>query len=159
MLTISQTYVKEHNITFSTNTNPAKSKPKGIIFTKGNYPISPEALVLNGYPLLWAKQANYLGNLLSNVPDGWKDDTRVKRAKYIERNVELQQEFPSAHPSFLCKINRIYNSSFPGSVLFDLSSKSTQQLINSWSISLRHMWGLPATAHSYLIGRVKWNTC
>ena len=54
-----------------------------------------------------------------------------------------------AHPEVKCIINRIYNSSFPGSVLYDLSF--TTQLINSWSVSTRHMWGLPLHAHRYLI--------
>ena len=43
------------------------------------------------------------------------------------------------------------NSSYPGSVLYDLSAESTSQLVNSWSVSTRHMWGLPLQAHRYLI--------
>ena len=76
---------------------------------------------------------------------------KQKRARYIEKNVEIMQEFPSAHPEVKCKINRIYNSSFPGSMLYDLSSESVSHLVNSWSVSVRHMWGLPVQAHRYLI--------
>ena len=74
-----------------------------------------------------------------------------KRARYIEINVEINQDFLFAHPEVKCKMNNIYNSSFPGSVLYDLSSDSVSQLVNSWSVSVRHMWGLPLQAHRYLL--------
>ena len=70
---------------------------------------------------------------------------------YIEKNCELNQEFPHAHPEVKCKINRIYNSSFPGSVLWDFSPTNFSQLVNSWSVSVRHMWGLSFATHKYLI--------
>ena len=61
------------------------------------------------------------------------------------------QEFYPAHPDVKCKINRIFNSSFPGSVLWDLTSGNFHQLVNSWSVSVRHMWGLSNATHKYLI--------
>ena len=61
------------------------------------------------------------------------------------------QEFPFAHPDVKCKLNRIYNSSFPGSVLYNLSSDSVSHMVNSWSVSVRQMWGLPRQAHRYLV--------
>ena len=88
------------------------------------------------------ERAKYLVNEVTNVIDGLSKDTKVKRARYIERNIELIQEFPSAHPEVKCKINQIYNSSFPGSVLYDLTSDPVRQLVNSWSVSVRHMWGI-----------------
>ena len=70
---------------------------------------------------------------------------------YIERNLEINQEFPFAHPQLKCKLNRIYNSSFPGATLYDLTSDSVKRLFNSWSTSVKHMWELPYTAHRYLV--------
>ena len=61
------------------------------------------------------------------------------------------KKFAFAHPEVKTRINRIYNSSFPGSVLWDLSSKNSQMIMNSWSVAVRHMWGLPHNAHRYLI--------
>ena len=151
MLDIAQKYVKEHNIAFSTNPVPAKSKTKGIIFSKDAISFNPEPLVLAGNPLPWISHATYLGNVITGIPDSFSKDAKQKRARYIERNVEIIQDFPFAHPEVKCKMNRIYNSSFPGSVLYDLSSDSTSQLVNSWSVSVRHMWGLPLQAHRYLI--------
>ena len=151
MLDIAAKYFKEYNIAFSTHSEPSKSKTKGIVLTKTPLRFTPDPLVLNGNPLPWIEQAKYLGNAVTSIPDGWSKDARQKRAQYIERNVEINQEFSFAHPDVKCKINHIYNSSFPGSVLYDLSSPSSSHLVNSWSVSVRHMWGLPHQAHRYLI--------
>ena len=140
-----------HNISFSTNPELSKSKTKGIIFSRRPLKFSPEPLSLNGNPLPWVEHAKYLGNYVVDAPDGLCKDAKSKRAMYIERNIEINQEFPSAHPEVRCKINRIYDSSFPGSVLYDLTSTPVSQLINSWSVSVRHMWELPVQAHRCLI--------
>ena len=120
---------------------------------------TPDPLVLDGNPLPWIEHANYLGNVITSIPDGWSKDARQKRAQYIEKNVEIIQEFPSAHPEVKCKINRIYNSSFPGAMLYDLSSDSVTHLVNSWSVSVRRMWGLPLQAHRYIITQLGGDTC
>lgn len=151
MLDIAQKYVEEHKIAFSTHPEPAKSKTKGIIFSRKPLTFKPVPLQLNGNPLPWIESAKYLGNTITSVPDGFGKDAKQKRGAYIERNCELLQEFPYAHPEVKCQINRIYNSSFSGSVLYDLTSTSVNQLVNSWSVSVRHMWGLPFQSHRYLI--------
>ena len=109
----------------------------------GRVVANPEPLVLAANPLPWIAHATYLGNVVTGIPDCFSKDAKQKRARYIERNVEIIQEFPFAHPEVKCKMNNIYNSSFPGSVLYDLSSDSVSQLVNSWSVSVRQMWGLP----------------
>ena len=48
-------------------------------------------------------------------------------------------------------MNGIYNSSFPGSILWDLTAKYTTQLVHSWSVSVRHMWDLPVNSHRSFI--------
>ena len=80
-----------------------------------------------------------------------KHGTNAKRVMYIEKNMEINQEFPWAHPNVKCKLNRIYNSSFSGSVLYDIFSKPVRQLENSWSVSVRQMWGLPLNTHKYFV--------
>ena len=65
---------------------------------------------------------------LTNIVDGYSQDTKIKRAQYIERNCELLQEFGFAHTEVKSKINRIYNTSFPGSILWDLNSRNVRML-------------------------------
>lgn len=151
MLDIASTYVTAHNISFSTNSDPLKSKTKGIVFTKRKLSFEPEPLKLNNDRLPWVSHAKYLGNEITDMPDGLSRDAMIKRARYVERNVELGQEFDFAHPEVKCKINRVYNSSFPGSILYDFTSDSVRKLLNSWSVSVRHMWNLPTDSHRYLI--------
>ena len=151
MLDVAQKYVTEHNIAFSTHPDPVKSKTKGMIFTRKPLKFSPTPLRLNDDALPWVQSAKYLGNVIEDIPDGFCKDSWQKRARYIERNIELNLEFPTAHPEVKCRINRIYNTSYPGSVLYDMTSNSANQLINSWSVSVRQMWGLPMQAHRYLI--------
>ena len=139
MLDIASKYASDHKISFSTNTIPSKSKTKGIVFSDQRIRFSPEPLYLNGNPLPWVEKAKYLGNKVTGILDGYSQDVREKRAQYIERNCEINQEFSFAHPEVKTKINGIYNSSFPGSVLWDLSSPSTQMIFNTWSVSVRHM--------------------
>ena len=88
---------------------------------------------------------------LSLIQDGYSKDTRIKRAQFIEKNCELIQEFGFAHPEVKTKINRIYNTSFPGSTLWDLTSRNVKLLENSWSGSVRHMWELPNNSHRFFI--------
>ena len=151
MLDIASKYASDHKISFSTNTIPSKSKTKVIVFSDRRIRFSPEPLYLNGNPLPWVEKAKYLGNKVTGILDGYSQDIKEKRAQFIERNCEINQEFSFAHPEVKTRINRIYNSSFPGSVLWDLSSPNAQMIINSWSVSVRHMWGLPYNAHKYLI--------
>ena len=151
MLNLASEYVEDHNISFSTHIDPAKSKTKGIVFSRKRLNYEPEPLLLNSNELPWVHRAKYLGNIIEDVPNGLLHDAKVKRAKYIERNVELELEFQLAHPEVKCKINSIYNSSFPGSTLYDITSESVRQLVNSWSVSVRQMWNLPLNAHRYLV--------
>ena len=151
MLNIAQDYANEHKIAFSTDTNPQKSKTKGIMFSK-EIPIdSPAPVYLNGDPLPWVSSGKYLGNKLTSVQDGYKQDVSEKRAMFITRNIELNQEFYFAHPAVKCRMNQIYNSSFSGSVLWNLKGEKTKQLVNSWSVAVRHMWNLPHNTHRMFI--------
>ena len=151
MLTIAEKYAEEHKIAFSTDPLPQKSKTKGIVFNKKPLQWSPAPLMLLDTPLPWVSSAKYLGNFITNSVDGLCQDVKIKRAMFIERNCEILQEFPFAHPAVKCKINKVYNSSFPGSVLWDLTSRNVEMLINSWSVATRFMWDLPWNSHRYLM--------
>ena len=122
MLEIAEVYAKQHSISFSTNKDPKKSKTKGIIFDKKivkNNDISP--IKLNRDALPWVDSAKYLGNTITSLVNGQLSDILTKRAIYIRKNSELLQEFYFLHPELL--MNNIYNSSFPGSVLLDFTSR------------------------------------
>ena len=104
------------------------NKTKGIIFSSSSIKNEPVNLVLSGNDLPWIDGAKYLGNMVTNKINGLQVDIKSKRARYIEKNCELLQEFPFIHPEVMCKINAIYNSSFPGSVLWYFTSKNFKMI-------------------------------
>ena len=61
------------------------------------------------------------------------------------------QEFHFAHPHSKMKLNRIYNTHFTGSVLWDLFSKESGMIANTWSISIRNIFNLHRQTHRYFI--------
>ena len=151
MVSVAEKYADSHNIKFRTNPDPVKSKTKGIIFRNSNLNQEPEKIMLSGNYLPWIDGAKYLGNYVTNDINGLQKDITQKRAKYIQRNCELLQEFKHIHPELMCKINYIYNSSFSGSVLWDFTSRNFEMILNSWSVSVRHMWRLSIKTHKYFI--------
>ena len=78
----------------------------------------------------------------------------VTRAAYIDKNNSINQEFFFAHPETKFELNRIYNSHFTGSCLWDLFSKETKMVENSWNVSFRIMYGLPRTTHRYFVEKI-----
>ena len=79
-LSIAEKYAKQHNISFSTNIDPKKSKTKGIIFSKNDIKYDIDNVILNGNPLPWVTSAKYLGNKLTNKINELTQDIVEKRS-------------------------------------------------------------------------------
>ena len=99
--------------------------------------------------LMW--KPSPLGNNFGNKYDGMSRDMKIKRAEYISKNCDLQQEFKFAHPKTRFQTNLIFNSHFTGSPTWDLFSDDTKRLENSWNVSIRLTYDLPFQTHRYLI--------
>ena len=99
----------------------------------------------------WVTSAKHLGITIENKIDGMKKDILVKRAAFIHKNNEINQEFHFSHPNTKIKINSIYNSHFTGSNLWNLFSREAVMVENSWNVSMRLMLDLPRETHRYLI--------
>ena len=80
-----------------------------------------------------------------------KKDIKVKRANYIQKNNEINQEFYFAHPRTKFHLNMVYNSHFSGSSLWDLFSREVEMMENSWNMSMRVMYDLPLQTHRYFV--------
>ena len=149
MLTICEEYAEIHNLKFSTDANPLKCKTKCIAFLGRDRPL--KQVVLCGNHLPWVNNGKHLGNTIENNINGMKMDIKQKRAKFIAKNNELNQEFHFAHPKTKIELNRIYNGHFTGSPLWDLFSRETEMLCNSWNKSVRLMLGVPLNTHRYFL--------
>ena len=149
MLTIIENYCVNHNLKFSTDPEPRKCKTNCITFLKRQRPLPDVILCGNRFP--WVDHGVHLGNNFRNSYDGMKADVMIKRAQFVQKSCELQQEFSFAHPNTKIQINNIFNCHFTGSPLWDLSSNEVEHLEKSWNVSLRKMMNLPLTTHKYLI--------
>ena len=150
MLKICERYAKNHNLKFSTNQNPAKSKTKCMAFLHKDRQL--RKLRLCGNELPWVEKGKHLGIKIANNPSKiLNDDVMEKRARYIQSNNELMQEFSFVFSCTKAFINRVFNSHFYGSVLWNLYSRETIMLYNTWSVSIRKMFRLDRKSHRYLI--------
>jgi len=135
MLDICQDFADSHNMLFSTDPKPSKSKTKCLYYTTKTIRILPEPVILNKNPLPWVDVANHLGNELSvNMNHTLccletKHDLLVKRAIFFSRAHSLKQEFGFALPKIICELLRIYGTSFYGSVLWNLNCAEYGKLI------------------------------
>ena len=155
MMKTFQEYAKTHNLKFSTHVEPAKSKTKCLAFLKHDRPL--KKILLDGNELPWWDSGKHVGNNIENAIDGLQKDIRIKRARFIQKNCEINQEFHFCHPSSKLQLNQIYNSSFTGSPLWDLFSKSSENLEKTYNTSVRLMYDLPRESHCYLIEPVSGN--
>ena len=96
MLNTCQEYALVHNLKFSTDQNPKKSKTKCMAFLK--YERELPNLVLCGNPLPWVDSLVHLGTKVCRHSKGGKLDIRVKEAAYIQRNCSINQEFSFTYP-------------------------------------------------------------
>ena len=72
----------------------------------------------------------------------------------MSKSCEIQQEFYFCHPKNKFDINKIYNSHFTGSPLWDLFSRESEMIENSWNVSFRHMYQLPLQTHRRFVESV-----
>ena len=151
MINTCSKYTENHNLTFSTNENPAKSKTKCIAFTSEKLDL--KHLNLYGKNLPWVESVKHLGTTLISVKGkcSLDQDVAEKRAKYIVKNNELLQEFHYTHPKTKIWINNIYNTSFYGAPLWDMSSRNFEKLEKTWNVSTRLMLSLHRNTHRYLL--------
>ena len=108
-------------------------------------------MMLCGNPLPWVDHCKHLGNHIQNKYDGMKQDLLKKQAQYINTNKNLEQEFHYCHPKTKFTVNKIYNSHFTGSTLWNLYSTEAVKLESTWNRSVKIMYDLPYATHRSLI--------
>jgi hypothetical protein len=142
-------FAESHNLRFSTNPDPVKCKTKTLAFLQEPRPLPN--MMQCGNPLPWTDKTRPIGIDIENKIYGCEHDMKVKRAKYIDKNIELNQEFFFAHPSTKVKLNQIYNSHYSGSPLWDLFGQGAASIEASFNRSVKVMLDLPFATHRSLI--------
>ena len=88
---------------------------------------------------------------LTNTRDIINSDMNIKKARYVARNIELNQEFSFATSETKLKINELYNSSWFGSVMYKLYGPEAVKLESCYNRSVKIMMDLPFATHRGLI--------
>ena len=78
-------------------------------------------------------------------------DIRIKRAGYIDKNCELLQEFLFSHRKSRLEANKIFNSHFTGSPIWDIFSAEAIMLESTRNVSFRRMYDLHFQNHRNLV--------
>ena len=150
MLKICETYAETHNLKFSTNENPTKSKTKCMAYLFKERRLRD--MVLCGNKLPWVEKGKHLGMRIdAQVNNLLTKDITEKRARYIQSCNELVQEFSYTSSRTKAYINRVFNSHAYGAVLWNLHGNEANKLYNTWSSSIRKIFKLDRTTHRYLI--------
>jgi hypothetical protein len=149
MVEICEKHANENNLEFSTDPNPIKSKTKCIAFHRGAKLDLP-AIYLNGDALPWCERVVHVGNTV-HMNGTMEQDICEKRAIYIDRAMELNQEFMSSPNEVKLRMQRLYNSHFTGSPLWNFSGGGFNKLCNSWNVNIRIMLDLPCNTHCWIV--------
>ena len=85
MMTVCEQYGKSHNIVFSTDPVPSKSKTKCMLICgKNKVTKYPDRVILDGQCLPWVEKALHLAHTLHQ--DGLThQDAKIHRAVFIDR--------------------------------------------------------------------------
>ena len=143
MLDKCQQYATEHNILFSTDPNPNKSKTKCIFVCGSRKGLTkPAPLSLCGRELPWVTTATHLGHELHETGT-MEHDALVKRALFIANTVEIRESFSFASPVEILSAIKTYCCSFYGSMLWDLDGDGARKFFNSWSTAVKLTWAVP----------------
>ena len=151
MLIICEAYAEDHNLVFSTDPVPSKSKTKCIYFCgrpgKVRY---PEAVKLGGKDLPWVESADHLGHTLHQMTNMGKDCQRA-RATFIRRNIEVREQLSFAQPRQIMQAIQVLCTDAYGSMLWNLSSDQAEQFFKSWNTCVKLVYGVPRSTFTYLV--------
>ena len=137
------------NLKISTHHVLKQCKTKCMAFTKKKTLLKD--IFLNGKVLPWITYAKHLGCKITDNTNGLSKDIMEKRAQYINRANELDQEFYFAHTSTRVLINNIFNTSFYGSQIWNLFDCEAVRVEKTWNVSQRNILRLPRNSHRCFI--------
>ena len=151
MLKVCEDYAIDHNLSFSTDPVPARSKTKCLLFCgKSPRPKYPDPLKLNGEDLPWVEAADHLGHTLH------RDTTMVKacqraRARYIAKSLEVRNQLSFADPLIILRALQIFCEDAYGGMLWDLSSDAAESFFKCWNTNVKLVFEIPRNSFTYLV--------
>ena len=152
MLQEAELWAAEFNVTFSTDPNPQKSKSKLIFMCGKNTRLpKPADISLCGRALPWVSTATHLGHEIHESGE-MTYDSKVKRAQYIGKSVEVRDSFGFATPPEILTALDTYCTSYYGCLAsWDLGSDATKSYYAALQVGVKLAWGVPRATHTYFV--------
>ena len=79
-----------------------------------------------------------------------KDWNRA-RAGFIDRSVDIREQFFFAQPKQVLEMIQILCSDAYGSMLWDLQSNPAEQYFKCWNTAVKLVYGVPRSTYTYLV--------
>ena len=150
MVTICESFGKEHNLIFSTDPTPAKSKTKCVMFCGNNSSNYPLPVTLDGKQLPWVQKTEHLGHILHQNLSMESDSYRAK-ASFMTRSSDCRDSLHFAESEQRVQAIQLYCSDAYGALLYDFRSEYAESLFKAWNIQVRLAWDVPPTTHTWLV--------
>ena len=154
MVTICESFGKEHNLIFSTDHNPAKSKTKCVMFCGNNSSNYPVPVLLDGKQLPWVQKAEHLGHIFDQNLSMESDSYRA-RASFMILEIDwlsdCRDSLHFAESQQWVQAIQFYCSDAYGALLYDFRSDYANSLFKAWNIQVRLAWNVPLTTHTWLV--------
>ena len=110
----------------------------------------PAPVHLDGKPLPWVDHALHLGHVLHQSVTMEKDCNRA-RAGFIDRSVDIREQFYFAQPKQVLSMIQILCSDAHGNMLWDLQSNPAEQYFKCWNTAVKLVYGVPRSTYTYLV--------
>ena len=150
MITICEQYGAEHNLVFSTDPDPKKSKTKCVLFNGQKKASYPPAVTLDDKELPWVDKADHLGHIVQQDLS-MESDASKARGSFMSRASDMRDHLFFAHPEQRIQAIQLYCCDGYGSMLWELKSRYSDSYFKAWNIQARLAWNVPRDTHRNLI--------
>ena len=152
MVKVCEDYGAEHNLVFSTDPNPNKSKTKCMLFSRKSTTImvNPKPVTLDGKNLPWVEKADHLGHVMHQSGSMIADSVRA-RGSFMSKASDIRDNLYFADPRQRVQAIQLYCCDGYGSMLWDLRSNYAESYFKAWNIQVRLAWRVPQETHTYLV--------
>jgi len=148
MLKICEDYGREFAVIFNA------SKSACLFVSKGSRCYSTLLqFQLDDKPLTFVSEYTHLGHIITaNLSD--TSDIMFRKNSFCGKVNNVLCYFATCSPDIKFRLMRQYCCDFYGSVLWDLSHPSVDDICAAWRKAARRVWGLPYRTHSVLLAPV-----
>ena len=150
MVTVCQDYGAEHNLVFSTDPDPRKSKTKCVLFTAHSIKSYPVKVVLDNKDLPWVDRVEHLGHILQQNGSMEADGSRA-RASFMSHANDIRDNLYFATPEQRVKAIQLYCCDGYGTMLWNFRSDYAESFFKAWNIQIRNSWKVSYMTHTYLV--------